>query len=224
MAHTTDQPSAEDFREFAALQKMLFAGPVDLSANLSALKDHTVYRWLTGQPAYQAAEASISKKQPFRSATLPVQGAREADYELLWFATLVALCLAYYFDLLRIPDERKGVITSSDLHKANEAATILRRIIERGLVLPGQPVLDLYTLLENIPESTDSLLMTSERAGNHVPAMVMIRMLALLLHSHYDDMMPTVIYHIVSMVEPVPKPESLERTIKRHLAALRGDI
>lgn len=224
MTQTTNQPSAEEFREFAASRRMLFAECAELAANVSILKDHSVYRWLKDQPGYEAAEASICKKESFRSATLPVRGAQEADYELLYFAMFVAQCLAIYFDLLRAhPDERKDVITSRDLHEARDAAAVLRGMIERGLVLQDQSVLDLYTLLENIPESTDGLLTTSERAGSHVPAMALIRTLALLLHSHYNEMMPAVIYHVVSMVEPVPNRESLERTIKRHLAILRGD-
>jgi len=226
MDQQQQQPTADYFREFAALRARLFAAtPAELAERVSALKSHRVNHWLAAQSGYQAAVASLSRKPSFQSSAPPAFFAAYPDWELLYFATLVAQCVAYYLDLLNAPDERKGVITSKDLQEGTAAADVLRRLIERGLVLPEKPgrALDLYDLLDSIPEATDDLVMTSKRAGDHVPTMSLIRLLALLLHSHYGDMMPAVIYHVVSMVEPAQNRDSLERTIKRHLATLRGD-
>lgn len=227
MPRNVGQPGPDEFFEFASLRRALFAMPAELSSNVATLKTHRVYCWLRKQPGYLAAEASLSKKNAFQSATLPVQGAADSDYESLYFAMIVAQCLGGYLVVLQAPaEERKGVITSADLREAKQAADILRNLIERGLTLPDTPgnALELYSLLGSIPSSPDSLPMTSQRAGDHVPAMQLITSLALMLHSHYDEMMPAVIYHIVSIAEPIPEPQSMKRLIERHLQSLRGKI
>ena len=215
-------PASDDFYEFAAMRRMLYSD--DLPTNLRALQNHSVHRWLKAQNGFLAAERSLFKKASFQAQCLPVRGYADTDWEALYFATLLAQPLGYYFDLISFPAKERGVISAPDLRKAHKAAAVLRLFIERGLTLPNGDSLNLYSMLEDLPKSAGELRMTSQRSGHHVPVMSLVRMLALMLYGHYGEMMPIVIFHSVSIVEPIGDPEGTKRTIDRHLKYLRPKL
>lgn len=212
MAAPAAVPNPADFYVFAARRYELFAQDIDRPIN--ALRQHRVYRWLRGNPNYRAAEQRLAVTPGF-GAQLPDGWPKQ--WELLWFASLVAQSLGEYFQASSNPARRR-VITKAHRSKAAKAASALRDALERGLEVGevGDSA-RLYELLEKVNVSGHPRI-ASRKAGRHVPLQTFSRVLGLLLRDHYGEVTPAVVWNAARIVEPTIS----RRIVTRHLEVLSG--
>jgi len=213
-------PLPPDFYEFAAKRSELFTG--NIPGAIRSLRSHRVYRWLRSHQSYRDAERALVKLPAFKSQVSP-PGAPAGksfpnDWELLYFASLVAQGLGEYYQACMNP-ARERVITGKDYKTAHRAAGVLLELICKGLEIGGEPgtISALYGLLERVPPTPPRLAVASRRSGKRVPVVTLARVLGQLIEGHYEVRMTPVIQKLVQVVEP----EVDQRTVRRHLESVR---
>lgn len=187
------------------------------------LRAHRVYCWLRHQPPYRDAERRLRRLPAFQQQIsppgAPPNSSFPEDWELLWFASLAAQALAEYFQAKRNPHRRR-VITQADYIKAQRYASKLQEMIERGLELRDRPegIHELGEMLELIRSKPSQPVFSSSKDGQHVPAMVLSRVMCALIEGHYGIKMTKIIYLLVRVVEP----DISSRVVLRHLQSIRS--
>lgn len=209
-------PSVSDFCAFAASRRLLFTN--DIPRGIRDLRAHRVYCWLRHQPPYRDAERRLRRLPEFQQQISPPGAPPNfsfpEDWELLWFASLVSQALAEYFQALSNPHRRR-VITKADYREAQKYAGRLQALLEQGLEIAG-PIGNVHALgemLELIRSKPSQPVFSSTKDGQHVPAMVLSRVLCALIEGHYEIPMTPIIYLLVRIVEP----DISSRVVRRHL-------